>query len=177
MAEKQRKTILIAVSGSIAAYKACDVVSALRKEGHTTLCLMTKSAEQFITPLSLKSVSGQPVYRDPFEHPELHLPVHTSLADKADLVVFVPASATAVNRSPDYTYSHVSRIPKDHIRASHSLKHHTGLVTNTSHSNTSLHRTCIHSNKKFIHFFCKVSSMLSLCTTEVCRFTVSTTAG
>ncbi len=92
------KTILLVVSGSIAAYRACDVISALKKEGHKVLVIMTKSAEEFITPLTLKSISGEPVYRDPFEHPQINLPVHTSLADQADLIAFVPASANLIAR-------------------------------------------------------------------------------
>lgn len=92
------KTILFAVSGSIAAYKACDVISHLRKEGHTVLCLMTRAAEHFITPLTLKTLSGQAVYLDPFDHPTYNLPVHTSLADRGDLMVFAPASADLIAR-------------------------------------------------------------------------------
>jgi phosphopantothenoylcysteine synthetase/decarboxylase len=59
---------------------------------------MTKGAEHFITPLTLKTLSREPVYLDPFEHPNIHLPVHTSLADRADLMVFVPASADLIAR-------------------------------------------------------------------------------
>ena len=92
------KTILFAVSGSIAAYRACDVISELRKAGHTVLCLMTEGAKQFITPLTLKTLSGNPVYTDPFDHPGLNQPVHTSLADRADVMVFAPASADLIAR-------------------------------------------------------------------------------
>jgi len=92
------KTILFAVSGSIAAYRVCDAISELRKDGHTVLCLMTEGAKQFITPLTLKTLSGNPVYSDPFDHPGLSQPVHTSLADRADVMIFAPATADLIAR-------------------------------------------------------------------------------
>jgi phosphopantothenoylcysteine decarboxylase/phosphopantothenate--cysteine ligase len=92
------KTILFAISGSIAAYKACEVISVLKHEGHTVLCMMTEAAKQFITPLTLKTLSGHPVFSDAFDHASLNLPVHTSLADRADLMVFAPASADLIAR-------------------------------------------------------------------------------
>jgi len=97
-AGKPGKTILIAVSGSIAAFKVCDVISGLRRENHTVLCLMTEGAKEFMTPLTLKTLSGNPVFAAHFDHASVNLPVHTSLADRADLMVFVPASANLIAR-------------------------------------------------------------------------------
>jgi phosphopantothenoylcysteine synthetase/decarboxylase len=59
---------------------------------------MTEGAKQFITPLTLKTLSGNPVYSEPFDHPSFNLPVHTSLADAGDLMVFAPATADLIAR-------------------------------------------------------------------------------
>ena len=81
MAKKgQSKTILFAVSGSVAAYRVGDVISELRKAGHKVLCLMTEGAKHFITELTLKSLSGNYVYSDPYENPHGTQPIHTGLA-------------------------------------------------------------------------------------------------
>lgn len=92
---KGRK-ILICVSGSIAAYRVCDLMSELRKQGAHLTCIMTKGALQFITPLTLRSISGGKVYTDLFEDYDGIL--HTTLADESELIVVVPASANIIAR-------------------------------------------------------------------------------
>ena len=59
---------------------------------------MTKGAKEFITPLTLKTLTDHPVYTDAFEHSSMNLPVHTELADKADLIVYCPATANLISR-------------------------------------------------------------------------------
>lgn len=90
------KHVLICVTGSIAAYKACDLVSQLSKD--KDLCvdvLMTKSACEFVQPLSFEALLKKKVYLSTFDSidGEIH---HISLAKKADLMVMVPASANSI---------------------------------------------------------------------------------
>lgn len=87
------KTILQIVTGSIAAYKAGDLIQVLRAEGARVICVMTPSAKHFVTPLVLRAVSGEPVYGDFFTTESPYDVIHTSLAEKADLVLVAPASA------------------------------------------------------------------------------------
>lgn len=100
-AEKKRfskKTILLCVSGSIAIYRACDLVRDLKKEGAEVYCLMTNSAQKFVTPLTFQALSGHPVYADPFSDKSDWSIIHTTLADQADLILVCPASANVIAR-------------------------------------------------------------------------------
>lgn len=89
----QGKTILIGVSGGIAAYKAAEVVSRLRKCGAEIHVVMTESATKFIAPLTLRILSANPVHIDMFEEPKLWNVEHIALAEQADAAVVVPATA------------------------------------------------------------------------------------
>lgn len=91
-----KKTIVLGVTGSIAAYKACEITSLLKKEGFDVRVLLTKEAKEFVTPLSLQTLSQNKVVSDMFEIPEEWNPVHTALAQKADLIVIAPASANII---------------------------------------------------------------------------------
>ena len=95
---KKNKTIILGVTGSIAAYKACDIVNKLRAKGHQVFVIMTKEAQQFITPLSLQTLSANKVFCDMFAPVESWDPVHTSLADKADVVLIAPCSANIIGK-------------------------------------------------------------------------------
>lgn len=92
------KTILVGVSGSIAAYKAADLVSALRKKGAEVKVVMTSSALQFITPLTLQTLSRNPVHHDQFEATDRWKPLHIELAQEADLMVIAPATASIMGK-------------------------------------------------------------------------------
>ena len=94
----KQKTIILGVTGSIAAYKACDLVSRLKKKGHDVICIMTREAEEFITPLTLETLSENAAYGDMFRLPEKRSAVHVSLAKKADLIVIAPATANIIGR-------------------------------------------------------------------------------
>lgn len=85
--------VLLGVSGSIAAYKACDLITALREKGHTVQVVMTKDAHHFVTPLALQSFAGTEVVQDFFSLEGRMKPVHIELAKKADLILVAPASA------------------------------------------------------------------------------------
>lgn len=89
----QRKTLVLIVSGSIAAYKIGDLVTLLRGEGFRVVCVMTESAKHFVTPLVLRALSGERVYQDFFSPDSPYDVLHTSLAEEADLVLVAPASA------------------------------------------------------------------------------------
>lgn len=94
----KRKTILLCVSGSIAAYRACDLVRDLRADGADVICLMTEAAKRFVSPLTFRSLSGHPVYTDPFSEQEDWNVLHTTLADRADLILIAPATADLIAR-------------------------------------------------------------------------------
>lgn len=87
--------ILIAVTGSISAYKMADVVSELTKLGHQVQVIMTQSATQFVTPLALETLSGRPVRTDLFG-PGVSGTEHIDLARWADLFVVAPATANVL---------------------------------------------------------------------------------
>lgn len=90
------KHILICVTGSIAAYKACDLVSQLSKDKDLSVdVIMTKSACEFVQPLSFEALLRKKVYLSTFDSDDgdIH---HISLAKKADLMVMVPASANSI---------------------------------------------------------------------------------
>jgi len=81
------------VAGGIAAYKAADVVSALRKQGAQVTVLMTRNAGRFVAPLTLKTLSGRPVGEDLFAEPAEWGVGHVTLAKEADAFVVVAATA------------------------------------------------------------------------------------
>ena len=90
------KHIVLGVTGSIAAYKACDLVSQLSKIKDIEIdVIMTKAACEFITPLTFESLLHKKVYLDPFISLDGQIN-HITLAQKADLMVMVPASANSI---------------------------------------------------------------------------------
>lgn len=87
------KTLVLGVTGSIAAYKAADITSQLTKLGASVYCVMTKEAAQIIGPIALQTLSRNPVSVDLWKEGEGWQPGHIELADKADLVLVAPATA------------------------------------------------------------------------------------
>ena len=87
------KEIVLGVTGGIAAYKAAEVVSRLRKMGASVHVIMTENARQFITPLTLETLSGNPVVYDTFERPATWEVEHIALAKRAEVFVIAPATA------------------------------------------------------------------------------------
>lgn len=90
------KTILLAVSGSISAYKSADLANELTKSGYDVHVLMTKAATDFITPLTLQVLSKNAVYLDVMKEDDPKSVNHIELAKKADLFVLAPASANTL---------------------------------------------------------------------------------
>lgn len=92
------RRIVVGVTGSIAAYKAADLVSKLAQAGAEVDVILTESAQRFVTPLTFHSLTGREVYTDIFEvKAELQIS-HVELSRRADAVVIAPASATTIAR-------------------------------------------------------------------------------
>ncbi|MBU1087281.1 MAG: hypothetical protein KKD05_07170 [Candidatus Omnitrophica bacterium] len=94
--KKANKQILIAVTGGISAYKACELVRDLMKKGHAVSVMMTPEATQFVTALTFRTLTNQPVIVDMFDQDLSWDPCHISLAERADLVAVVPATANFI---------------------------------------------------------------------------------
>jgi phosphopantothenoylcysteine synthetase/decarboxylase len=90
------KTIIIGVTGSIAAYKAADLASQLTKLGAEVHPVMTAAAQKFITPLTLQTLARQPVAADLWDEANGWRPGHIELADRAALLLVAPATADAI---------------------------------------------------------------------------------
>ena len=94
----ENKNVLVAVTGGIACYKACGLVSALKKAGACVNVVMTAHAAQFVAPLTFETLSANPVACDMFA-PKEHWEVeHVSLAKKADLAIIAPATANVLDK-------------------------------------------------------------------------------
>ncbi|REK76389.1 bifunctional phosphopantothenoylcysteine decarboxylase/phosphopantothenate--cysteine ligase CoaBC [Paenibacillus paeoniae] len=87
------KTIILGITGGIAAYKGAALCSKLVQAGATVHVMMTKSATEFITPLTLQTLSRNPVHIDTFDERNPEVVTHIHLADHADLIVIAPATA------------------------------------------------------------------------------------
>ncbi len=90
------RKILLGVTGSIAAYKACELIRLFVKGGDEVTVVMTESATKFVAPLTFQTLSRNPVYIDQFAPPVSWKPEHISLAEAADLVVVAPATANII---------------------------------------------------------------------------------
>jgi len=93
-----KKTVVLGVTGSIAAYKACEITGSLRKMDLDVNVIMTKEAGEFVTPLTFQTLSGNKVAAGIFDMPEEWDPAHISLAQKADLILVAPASANIIGK-------------------------------------------------------------------------------
>lgn len=95
---EQKKTVVVGVTGGIAAYKALDVISKLKKKNIDVHVILTKSATEFVKPLSFQSLSQNMVIEDMFAEPKAWEIQHISLAKKADLMLIVPATANIIGK-------------------------------------------------------------------------------
>ena len=91
------KQIVLGVCGSIAAYKAADLIRRLQEHNCTVTVIMTKEAQQFITPLTLASLSGQDVHSDMFAGDSWQM-AHIALGKGADAVIVAPATANMIGK-------------------------------------------------------------------------------
>ena len=109
--------IVLGITGSIAAYKAADITSQLVKRGHEVHCVMTKTATEFITPLTLQVLSRTPVLVSLEDEKNSWKPGHIELADNADLFLVAPACADTLGQfahglSPDPLSSIYLALPR-----------------------------------------------------------------
>lgn len=95
----KNRTIIVGVTGGIAAYKAADLVSKLKQEGADVWVTMTSAAAKLVTPLTFRTLSKNPVITDLFSDELSNIPVpHISLAERADLVIIAPATANIIGK-------------------------------------------------------------------------------
>src|SRR5580704_13485093 len=97
MLNPKTKKIVLGVCGSIAAYKAGDIIRRLQENHCEVTVIMTKEAAQFITPLTLSSLSGKNVHSDMFDGESWRM-AHIELARSADLVLIAPATANVIGK-------------------------------------------------------------------------------
>lgn len=95
MTGKRQQTVLLGVTGGIAAYKACEIVRGLQKAGIRVKVVMTEHATEFVTPLTFRALTHEPVAVGLFDNPEdpIH---HISLADECDLFLIAPATTNVI---------------------------------------------------------------------------------
>ncbi|MBI1375140.1 MAG: phosphopantothenoylcysteine decarboxylase [Phycisphaera sp.] len=92
------RRLIVAVTGGIAAFKTCTLVSRLVQAGHDVTVLMTDAATRFVGPLTFESLSGKPVHTSQWQQITHHDSQHVALARGADLMVIAPASANTIAR-------------------------------------------------------------------------------
>ena len=92
------KTIVLGITGGIAAYKAVDIASKLTQAGAKVEVVMTESATRFITPLTLRAITGRPVVTSMWEPADESRVEHIALAEAADVIAIVPATANIIAR-------------------------------------------------------------------------------
>ena len=92
------KTVLLGMSGGIACYKACEIVRLLVARGARVPVVMTAGAQQFVTPLTVQTLSGHPVATDTFSLTQESEIGHIRLADGADAVLIAPATANVIGK-------------------------------------------------------------------------------
>jgi len=96
--ELQGRRIVIVVTGGIAAYKACELVSRLTGVGAGVRVVMTENARRFVGEATFRALSGHPVYCDMFEEPATDEIAHISLAEFAEVIAVVPATANILGK-------------------------------------------------------------------------------
>jgi phosphopantothenoylcysteine decarboxylase len=106
----QGSTVVVGVTGSIAAYKAAEIVSQLRKLGAEVHPVLTAAAQRFISPLTLQTLARQPAVTDLWVEENGWQPGHIELADRADLLLVAPATADVIAQfahglAPDFLSS------------------------------------------------------------------------
>src|SRR6516162_3539412 len=91
-----KKSVVLGVTGSIAAYKSAELASLLVKQGHEVFVVMTQDATEFISPLTLQTLSKNPVTTSFFDEKESWRPGHIEMADRANLLLIAPATANII---------------------------------------------------------------------------------
>ena len=94
--KRNGRCVVLGVTGSIAAYKSAELASLLVKQGHEVFVVMTQDATEFITPLTLQTLSKNPVTTSFYDEKENWRPGHIALADRANLLLIAPATANVI---------------------------------------------------------------------------------
>ena len=100
-AAARKLTIVLGVTGSIAAYKGADLASQLTKRGHEVHCVLTPAAAKMVTPATFHPLTGNPVYTDLFDQGAAasdYRVEHVGLADRADVFAIAPATANTIGK-------------------------------------------------------------------------------
>jgi phosphopantothenoylcysteine decarboxylase len=100
------RSIVLGVTGSIAAYKSAELTSLLVKQGHEVFVVMTQDGTEFITPLTLQTLSKNPVTTSFYDEKENWRPGHIALADRANLLLIAPATANIIAELANGLASH-----------------------------------------------------------------------
>ena len=95
---KRKQSILLGITASIAAYKACDIINQLKAAGFDVTVCASKDALRFITPLTLQTLSGNRVFCDMFEPVAECGPTHIKLAERGNLILIAPATADCISK-------------------------------------------------------------------------------
>lgn len=96
MDDRHAKTVVLGVTGCIAAYKACEIVRALDRAGVRVKVVMTEAATRFVGPLTFRTLTGEPVVTSLWDDPTTSRVFHISLAEEADLFVVAPCTANVL---------------------------------------------------------------------------------
>lgn len=94
----ENKSVLIGISGGIAVYKVCTIVSRLAQAGAQVTVAMTPAATKFVTPITFQALSGNAVYTSSWEHIESKDPQHISLADRCDVAMVAPCTMDCLSK-------------------------------------------------------------------------------
>lgn len=92
------KTVVLGVTGSVAAYKACEITSKLVQAGAEVFVVMTKNATYMVGPHSFYALCGNPVITDVYDKDDTKKPKHIALADRADCLLIAPATANIIGK-------------------------------------------------------------------------------
>lgn len=93
-----KKNILIGITGGIAAYKICSLINKLKKEEINAKVILTEAGSKFITPLTIQTLSGNPIYMDTFKIIGAEQVEHISLGKWCDLMLIAPATANSIGK-------------------------------------------------------------------------------
>ncbi|MCA9396178.1 MAG: hypothetical protein KC649_03315 [Candidatus Omnitrophica bacterium] len=93
MTAPNSKTIVLGITASIAAYRACELITAFKKKNIRVIPVLTKDAAKFITPLTVHSLAAEPYIEDYFAAASNVKPIHIEIAKAADCILIAPASA------------------------------------------------------------------------------------
>jgi len=96
--EKNNPEIILGITGSIAAYKALNLLRLMVKKNLSVNVILTKEAQEFVTPLSCQSISKNKVYTELFERIENYNPLHISLSSRSSVNIIYPATANFISK-------------------------------------------------------------------------------